>query len=70
MTKPISQITDIGFKRKMNRKHPPRSGYSRSFVKCSKCGNKSYYDYIPYSLSNPVITTPCGHDFRTHYIKF
>ena len=27
----------------------------------NKCGDERYYDYVPYSLSNPVLLMPCGH---------
>ena len=36
-------------------------GYARQWLRCRTCGNVAYYDYIPYSLSNPIMTTPCGH---------
>jgi hypothetical protein len=36
-------------------------GYKRQWIKCNKCHMAFYYDYIPYSLSNPITWTPCGH---------
>ena len=36
-------------------------GYKRQWVKCRQCGNVAYYDYVPFSLSNPITTAPCGH---------
>lgn len=44
-------------------KIPPKpiSGYKRQWLKCKACGRVQYYDYVPYSLSNPVMTTVCGH---------
>ena len=33
----------------------------RQWVRCRECGRPGYYDYVPYSLSNPVMTLPCGH---------
>lgn len=36
-------------------------GYKRSYVKCKTCGRVAYRDYVPFSLSNPIITQPCGH---------
>lgn len=62
--------TDRGFKISVNRRLPVKNGYNRAFSKCNKCGNRVYYDYVPYSLSNPIITTPCGHDFKYHYKSF
>jgi len=41
---------------------PVRAGYKRQWVECKTCGNVAYYDYLPYSLSNPVQSLPCGHD--------
>lgn len=38
-----------------------RKGYQRQWLRCRTCGNVAYYDYLPYSLSNPIMTTPCGH---------
>jgi len=39
----------------------PDEGYERQWLKCRTCGHLQYYDYIPYSLSNPIMTTACGH---------
>lgn len=39
----------------------PLPGYKRQWVKCRECGQVAYYDYIPFSLANPVMTLPCGH---------
>lgn len=36
-------------------------GMKRQWLQCRKCGNVAHYDYIPYSLSNPLMCTPCGH---------
>lgn len=36
-------------------------GKNRQWVKCKECGNVAYYDYVPYSLSNPIMIPPCGH---------
>lgn len=36
-------------------------GMNRQWVKCKTCGRVAYYDYVPYSLSNPIMTMPCGH---------
>lgn len=49
------------------KERPLLKGFRRSYVRCRRCGKRSYYDYVPYSLSNPIFTTPCGHDFRTDY---
>lgn len=38
-----------------------RPGYRRQWVRCRECQRVAFYDYIPYSLSNPVMTLPCGH---------
>lgn len=40
---------------------PILSGYKRQWVKCNECGRVAYYDFIPFSLSMPVMTLPCGH---------
>jgi hypothetical protein len=43
-------------------KLPPISeGYARRWLQCRTCGRVQYYDYVPYSLSNPIMTTACGH---------
>lgn len=55
------------FKNTWNRKDKVGSGKKRQFVKCKECGELSYYDFIPYSLSMPIISTNCGHDFRFSY---
>lgn len=37
-------------------------GHERQWVKCKTCGNVAYYDFVPYTLSSPIMTLPCGHD--------
>lgn len=39
----------------------PAKGYRRAYKKCRECGAVMYYDYVPYSLSRPILTTTCGH---------
>ena len=39
----------------------PLPGYKRQWVRCKECGRVTYYDYVPFSLANPVMTLPCGH---------
>lgn len=36
-------------------------GYERRWLKCRTCANVAYYDFVPYSFSNPIRTSPCGH---------
>lgn len=36
-------------------------GYVRCYEQCVKCGRVYYRDYVPFSLSNPILTLPCGH---------
>lgn len=38
-----------------------KSGYERKWMQCKECKRVYYYDYIPYSLSAPIMTTNCGH---------
>lgn len=46
----------------MTSKIPPiMTGYRRQWVRCKTCARVAYYDYVPYSLSNPIMTMPCGH---------
>jgi hypothetical protein len=40
---------------------PIRTGEARAFRQCS-CGRVGWYDYLPYSLSVPILAFPCGHD--------
>lgn len=40
---------------------PILSGFQRQWTKCKTCGNIAFYDYVPFSLSNPVMVLPCGH---------
>lgn len=46
---------------------PVRSGYERQWYRCQRCQHTAYRDFIPYSLSNPILTTPCGHNFKHDY---
>ncbi len=45
-------------------------GYNRAFVQCKECKAMAYYDYIPKSLSNPVMVTHCAHFFKDSYEHF
>lgn len=36
-------------------------GHKRQWKRCRTCGCVAYYDYIPYSLSNPIACMPCSH---------
>ncbi len=54
--------------KKSRLKLPPISkGNKRAFVKCRDCGKPAYYDYLPYSLSNPIMTMPCGHGLTERF---
>jgi len=49
---------------------PPFSGWKRQWLQCHKCGFLQYYDYLPYSLSNPVMWSACGHELECmHRLK-
>lgn len=39
-------------------------GHNRQWVKCPTCEKAYYYDYVPYSLSTPIMTLPCHHRFE------
>lgn len=39
----------------------PEGSRCRAFVACVECGRATYYDYVPFGLSSPVATLPCGH---------
>lgn len=58
------------FKESINNRYKIRKGYQRAFVQCKECKAMAYYDYVPYSLSNPIMTTPCGHSFKDYYKSF
>jgi DNA-directed RNA polymerase subunit N (RpoN/RPB10) len=42
-------------------------GFVRQWVRCRTCRRLAYYDYQPYSLSNPVRTLPCGHGLTQRF---
>ena len=55
----------MSFKVKSIKNLPPVSrGEKRAWYQCTSCGRFYYRDYLPYSLSTPVFTLSCGHDFR------
>ena len=43
------------------------SGMDRAFVKCKKCPQVAYYDYIPFGLSAGIMTMPCGHGLTQRF---
>jgi hypothetical protein len=66
----IKRLTRIGFKRVYNKANKLPSCMKRKFVQCKRCKKMAAYDYVPFSLSSPIITTPCGHSFRYDYKEF
>lgn len=42
---------------------PVIKGFSRTWVQCAECGWVGYYDYQPWSLSDPILTLGCNHHF-------
>lgn len=42
----------------------PRQGFKRQWLRCKQHGRVYFYDYQPYSLSNPILTSDCGCDPR------
>lgn len=39
----------------------PAGNYDRVWCRCPRCGFYQYRDYVPYSMSNPIVVTACGH---------
>ena len=39
---------------------PPSRGETREWIRCRKHGRYYHRDYVPYSLSNPVMWLSCG----------
>lgn len=51
---------------------PPFRGWKRSYWKCKRHGRFAYRDYLPYSLSNPIIgglSCGCSGDPRDGQIE-
>lgn len=46
---------------------PVATGYQRTWCACKECGHVAYRDYQPFSLSNPVLTLPCGHGLSSRF---
>jgi len=43
--------------------HPPVAhGYKRVYEQCKQCERVYYRDFVPFSLSNPILIAPCGHN--------
>lgn len=54
---------DIADAKMYDATRPPSSGYKRQWYKCQKCNTIQCRDFVPYSMSNPILTTRCGHDW-------
>lgn len=39
---------------------PIGKGEDRAYRRCTAHGNVGWYDYVPFSLSNPILAMPCG----------
>lgn len=59
----------------MTRLPAVRKNHKRAYVRCKQCNETYWYDYVPYSLSNPIMCLPCCHGIgvpwvnRVTYIK-
>lgn len=55
-----------GDKQQAENQHIPpiNEGYERQWYSCQACNAVTYRDYIPYSLSNPILEPACGHWFE------
>ena len=51
----------------VDKQDPVRDGMKRQWTRCKECGNVAYYDFVPYSLSNPIRTLPCGHGLTIRF---
>lgn len=51
----------------MKKPPPPRDWHKRQWLKCNRCGRPAYYDFSPYSVSDPVMKMPCGHGSGTDH---
>lgn len=40
---------------------PVSPGFERQWLRCRTCQRVYHYDYQPFSLSNPILWTQCGH---------
>ena len=40
-------------------------GNKRDWIKCKKCGEVYFYDYLPFGIGTPITWLKCGHDFGT-----
>lgn len=43
---------------------PVASGCKRAWVRCKPHSRVGYYDYVPYSMSNPIGVMSCGCDTK------
>ena len=41
---------------------PPPKGYERQWLQCRRCQTVMSYDFVPFSMSRPILSTTCGHD--------
>lgn len=61
LPKEKKELTNIGFKRIVNRGRLLKEGYKRTFYICIVCGKRAALDSEQLPLSVPVVTPPCGH---------
>lgn len=57
----MSAPVDVLAKPRIRLPKGPRTGEQRQWVKCRTCGMVAYYDFVPYSLSSPMLLLGCGH---------
>lgn len=55
------------FKDYINEKFSIAKGHERAFYQCKVCKTIAYLDYVPYSLGGNVVSTNCGHSFKSSY---
>ncbi len=45
----------------MSKAAPIPKNHKRQWLRCRECSCVAYYDYVPFSLSNPISWMPCNH---------
>lgn len=57
----MSAVDVLAVKPRVRMPKGPARGEKRQWVKCRTCGTVAFYDFVPYSLGNPIMFLGCGH---------
>ena len=64
LREPVAVTPEARLRRAKRKAPRVRRPYQRQWFTCSRCGCPQCLDYVPFTLSNPILVPRCGHAFE------